>query len=350
MEGMHEETTTRGNDFEFPRPSPVESEEAIQAVLSQDHERLERQFESIVAEASGGDPSTLRRAWQAFERELLRHFDDEEKHILPAFALQKPAEAHALFYEHQRIRNELTKLAVDLDLHCLRADRIADFVGELRAHARHEDDLLYPWAAHRLGEAARRRAQKVMPITEERPMTNADTWQIDLERSTLRFSLRHIVIHQIRGLFRKWGGSVTLNGDDLPKSSVNIWLDLNSVDTDESERDDQIRSAEFFDVGRFPQARFVSTEVRLPDRANPVVTGRLDLHGITDDVEVEIIRHDRWTDHKGAERVSYEARACVDRRKFGLRWNQDLDVGGVVVGDEIEVLAQLEAVRLKAAP
>ena len=117
MEGMREETPARSSDLEFPRPSPVESEEAIRAVLSQDHECLERQFESIVAEASGGDPSTLRQAWLPFERELLRHFDDEEKHILPAFALQKPTEAHALFYEHQRIRNELTTLAVDLDLH-----------------------------------------------------------------------------------------------------------------------------------------------------------------------------------------------------------------------------------------
>ena len=349
MEGMREQTTTPGGDFDFQRPSATASEEAIRAVFTQDHERLERHFEAIVAEASGSDPSALRQAWQSFERELLRHFDDEEANILPAFALQKPTEARALLYEHQRIRAELTTLGVDLDLHSLSADRIADFVGNLRAHARHEDDLLYPWAAHRQSDAARRRAQKAIS-TFQTPAAGSETWQIDPERSTLRFSLRHIVIHQIRGNFGRWGGTLTMGGAELATSSVHVWVDLDSVNTDDSERDAQIRSTEFFDVGRFPQARFTSTEVHLPERANPVVRGRLDLHGVADDVEVEITRHNRWTDDKGAERVSYEAVARVDRRKFGLRWNQDLDIGGVVVGDEIEIFAQLEAVRVKAAP
>ena len=114
----------------------------------------------------------------------------------------------------------------------------------------------------------------------------------------LAVSPRHIVIHEIRGQFRKWGGTLTMSGDDLTKSSVCVWIDLDSVDTDDSERDVQIRSAEFFDVGRFPQALFTSTEVRLPERANPVVKGRLDLHGVTEDVEVEITRHNRWTTTK----------------------------------------------------
>jgi len=346
---MREETTTPGGDSDFKRPSATASEEAIRAVFRQDHERLEQHFEAIVAEASSSDPSALRQAWQSFERELLHHFDDEEANILPAFALQKPTDAHALLYEHQRIRAELTTLGVDLDLHSLSADRIADFVASLRAHARHEDDLLYPWAAHRQSDAARRRAHNATS-TLQTPAAGSETWQIDLERSTLRFSLRHIVVHQIRGHFGKWGGTLTMSGDDLATSSARVWVDLDSVNTDDRERDAQIRSTEFFDVGRFPQARFTSTEVRLPERANPVVKGRLDLHGVTDDVQVDIRRHNRWTDDKGTERVSYEAVARVDRRKFGLRWNQDLDVGGIVVGDEIEILAQLQAVRVKAAP
>jgi polyisoprenoid-binding protein YceI len=350
IEGMREETSSPSGDVRFKGPSPEATDDAIQAVLSQSHDRLERQFESIMAEASSNDPIALRQAWRAFESALLHHFDDEERQILPAFARQKPNEARTLGYEHQRIRGDLTKLGVDLDLHCLSAERVADFVASLRAHARREDDLLYPWAAHRLDESARNRAHDAIAKTEETPLPSAETWQIDLDRSSLRFSLRHIVVHEIRGQFGKWGGRVTLDGDDLPKSSVHVWVDLDSIDTGETERDDQLRSPEFFDVGRLPQAKFVSTEVRLPEHANPVVKGRLDLHGCTAEVDVEITRHNRWTDEKGTERVSYEAKARFDRRKFGLRWNQDLDVGGIVLGDEIEIFAQVEGIRVKATP
>jgi polyisoprenoid-binding protein YceI len=345
---MPEATTSPSGQVRFKCPSPEATDDAIRAVLSQDHDRLERQFESIMAEASSDDPIALRQGWQAFESELLRHFDDEETQVLPAFAQQKPNEAQTLLYEHQGTRGQLTKLGVDLDLHSLSAERVADFVASLRAHARREDDLLYPWAAHRLDESARNRAQDAIAKTEQRPIPNAETWQIDLDRSSLHFSLRHIVVHEIRGRFGKWGGTVTLAGDDLAKSSVRVWVDLGSVDTEEMERDGQIRSPEFFDVGRFPRAMFTSTEVRLPERENPIVKGHLDLHGFTGDVDVEITRHNRWTDDKGSERLSYEGKARFDRRKFGLRWNQDLDVGGVVVGDEIEILARVEAVRVKA--
>jgi polyisoprenoid-binding protein YceI len=347
---MRETTMQLGKEQgPIEKASPDGAEDAVRAVLSQDHERLERQFQSIVAEASADDPIALREAWRAFEGELLRHFEDEEVHILPAFAQQRPVDAQTLLDEHERIRASLIRLGVDLDLHCLPAERIADFVASLRAHARREDEVLYPWAAHRLSDAARDRVQKEISKTEEARMSSVEEWKIDLARSTLRFALRHIVVHEIRGHFEKWGGTVALQGGNPAKSTVRIWIDLASVDTNESERDAQIRSPEFFDVGKFPQARFSSTEVRQSEGASPVVKGRLDLHGFTGEVEAEITRHKRWTDDKAVERVSYEVKTRFDRRKFGLRWNQDLDVGGVVLGDEIEVIAQLEAVRVKSA-
>ncbi len=320
---MQEEAAHPGGGFILRTPSTEAADDAIRAVLSQDHDRLERQFASIVAEASCDDPIALRQAWQAFESELLHHFDDLEEHVLPAFAQQKQTEARALLYEHQRIRDTLTRLGVDLDLHCLPAERVAEFVASLRAHARHEDDLLYPWAAHRLGEAARKRAEEAISTTEEGPMTDCETWQIDLDRSSLLFSLRHIVVHEIRGRFGKWGGTVTLDPHQLAKSSVRLSINLGSVDTGDAGRDAQIRSPEFFDVGHFPRATFASTEVNLPERANPIVKGRLDLHGFMSDVDLEITRHNRWTDDQGTERISYQVKARFDRRKFGLRWNQE---------------------------
>jgi polyisoprenoid-binding protein YceI len=342
---MSELTTRTGPEENGQRPSARAAAAAVQAVLSNDHERLELQFQSIVAEAAREDPKVVRAAWRVFEGELLHHFEDEELHILPAFAQQRPSEARAILAEHEQIRATLKGIGVDMDLQHLSRERVADFVANLRGHARHEDDLLYPWAAHQLGNAAGDRVRRTLSNSQDAPTRSSDEWLIDLERSTLRFSLRHVVIGEIRGQFRRWGGTITLDAQILARSSVRLWVDLASVDTDDPGRDDQIRSPEFFDVGSFPRATFSSTGLHLTEHANPIVKGRLDLHGFSEEVEVEVTRHDRWTSGKGVDRASYEAKARLDRRKFGLRWNQDLDVGGVVVGDEIELVAQLEAVR-----
>jgi polyisoprenoid-binding protein YceI len=331
-------------------PSVQAAEDAVRAVLSNDHERLERQFQTIVADAAGKDPIVVRVAWRAFEGELLQHFDDEETNILPAFAQQRPTEARAIVAEHERIRATLAGLGVDVDLRRLSTERVTDFVVSLRAHARLEDDLLYPWAAHQISNAAADRVRKSLSKSKDASSSNSEEWRIDMDRSSLRFSLRHIVIHEIRGQFRRWGGTITLDDDILARSSVRLWVDLASVDTDDPGRDDQIRSPEFFDVAAFPQATFSSTSVQLTEHATPIVKGHLDLHGFLEEVDVEVTRHDRWTAERGIERAAYETKARLDRRKFGLRWNQDLDVGGIVVGDEIEIVAQLEAVRGKPAP
>jgi polyisoprenoid-binding protein YceI len=327
--------------------SQPSTEDAVRAILCQDYEQLERQLQSIVAESTRHDPIALRVAWRTFESELVHHCEDEEMHVLPIFAQHKPTEAHAVLAQHQQIRVNLSKLGADLDAHGLPAQRIADFVAVFREHLRYEDDLLYPWAAHWLEEAARDRVRNELANTNKREAGVIEEWEIDLDRSNLRFSLRHIVIHEIRGSFRRWGGTILLSDGDLAKSSVHVWVDLASVDTQDLERDAQLRSPEFFDVAHFPRATFSSSEIQLPEHANPLVKGLLALHGFMEDVELEITRHQRWTDPDKIERLSYEIRSRVDRRRFGLRWNLDLDLGGVVVGDEIQIIADVRAIRAR---
>jgi polyisoprenoid-binding protein YceI len=115
------------------------------------------------------------------------------------------------------------------------------------------------------------------------------------------------------------------------------------------ERDAQVRSAEFFDVARFPRATFASSEVRLPDDGNPVIRGRLSLHGAEREVDLEIVQRDERTDEDGTTRATYAVKGRFDRRDFGLRWNQDLDIGGVVVGDQVQIEARVEAIRPRRA-
>ena len=327
---------------------PSALEESIRTILSADHQRLERSFDTLVKESAGEEPTDLRDAWQAFERQLLEHFDAEEDHVLPVFGKSKPAEAREILEEHARLRGRLTELAIDLDLHCLKPERISAFVDELRAHAAREELLLYPWAARQLGNVVGAHLRRALSVSKRQEGTAAparEEWRIDPDRSTLRFSLRHIVVHEIKGEFTRWGGTLLVDEVNPTASSIRVWVDLESVNTGEPARDAQVRASEFFDVVQFPRAVFTSREIRLPDRSNPIVRGRLHLHGTEGNVDLEIVRREEQTGADGTVRAIYSVKGHLDRRLFGLRWNQDLDVGGVVVGDQVQIEAHVEAIR-----
>ena len=176
--------------------------------------------------------------------------------------------------------------------------------------------------------------------------SSAERWEIDPARSSLTFNLRHIVVQQIRGRFERWGGTLFIDSHQPWLSSVQIWVDLASITTDDPERDAHVRSSEFLDVARFPRAEFRSTNVALPD-GQVVVEGLLSMHGVVHDVEIraDVEVGETIADSDGRERTFYTARGVIDRQSFGLHWNQDLDVGGIVVGDEVEITAKVEVLR-----
>lgn len=115
-------------------------------LLAEHHRALDEQLDRLVARAQLGDAAELRAEWTAFERELLRHLEQEEAEILPGFARYDAAEALAILAEHADIRRALLEMGVSLDLHCLRAEAVQDFAQRLKAHARREDGAFYAWA------------------------------------------------------------------------------------------------------------------------------------------------------------------------------------------------------------
>jgi polyisoprenoid-binding protein YceI len=173
-------------------------------------------------------------------------------------------------------------------------------------------------------------------------------WVIDGERSKLAFGLRHIIVQRIEGRFERWGGALFVDRAQPSLSSVEVWIDLDSITTGDLERDAHVRSSEFLDVAHFPRAKFSSDRVQVRGE-EVVVNGRLDLHGIVHDVQVTVEVGATSTDPDGRTRTRYSARATIDRQSFGLHWNQDLDVGGIVLGDEVEIRANLELVRVEEA-
>jgi polyisoprenoid-binding protein YceI len=168
-----------------------------------------------------------------------------------------------------------------------------------------------------------------------------ERWEVDGSRSRLRFSLRHIVVQQIQGSFRTWGGTLYLDREEPTLSSLDIWVDLASIETGSVERDDHVRSPEFLDVGRHPRAEFKSTSVEIRN-GTAVVHGLLQLHGVTHDLDLEIRPASGPSDAVPA----YLVAAKLDRQSFDLHWNQDLDFGGVVVGDEVALTAEVKVVSV----
>ena len=124
---------------------------SLESMLAGDHHRLEGEFQMIVTRAQGGDFQQLEAAWLAFQRALLEHLDAEERTLIPALEQDRPGAAQALLQDHTDIRIKLLQLGVDLDLHCLSAERVESFVEALRAHAHREENTFYPWVDRHFG-------------------------------------------------------------------------------------------------------------------------------------------------------------------------------------------------------
>ena len=136
-----------------------------------------------------------------------------------------------------------------------------------------------------------------------------------------------------------------INRAEPSLSSAHVWVDLASIDTADPERDAHVCSPEFFDVAQFPRAEFESTDVRIEDE-RVIIEGRLALHGAVCDVELHAVLGPSSFGADGRQRRRCTASGTLDRQSFGLHWNQDVDVdvGGGVVGDEVEIAGEVELV------
>jgi polyisoprenoid-binding protein YceI len=172
-------------------------------------------------------------------------------------------------------------------------------------------------------------------------------WSFDNVHSHIGFSVRHLMISKVRGIFNKWSGTFDYDENDPTRSKLDVRIDASSVDTREEKRDAHLRSADFFDVEKFPEVTFKSTGVTR-DGEDYVVSGDLTIHGNTKPVQLKVESLGRTKDPWGGERVGFSATGSVNRKDFGLHWNVALEAGGVVVGDKIEISIEIEALRAAA--
>ena len=175
-------------------------------------------------------------------------------------------------------------------------------------------------------------------------------WAFDAVHSSVNFTVRHMVVSKVRGQFTRWDGTLAMDENDPTSGSVEVSIDTSSVNTGVDQRDAHLRSADFFDVERYPAITFRSRKVEKAGAGALKITGDLTIHGVTRPVVLDAEYAGSAKDPWGGVRAGFSARAVIDRKDFGLTYNQLLETGGVLVGETIEIGIEVELVKQVGAP
>jgi polyisoprenoid-binding protein YceI len=173
----------------------------------------------------------------------------------------------------------------------------------------------------------------------------ATTWRVDPSHSHAEFAVRHLMISTVKGRFADVTGTLIGDETDPDNAAIELTIPVAGIDTREQQRDAHLRSADFFEVERYPDIRFRSTRIARLGSGQFTVTGDLTIRDTTRPVTLTVESGGRGKDPWGGERIGFAATTTINRKDFGLHWNQALETGGVVVGNEVKISVDLELVR-----
>lgn len=171
------------------------------------------------------------------------------------------------------------------------------------------------------------------------------TYEIDPAHSSVQFSVRHMMLSNVRGEFAKVTGTINVDSENPANSTVEATIDATSINTREAQRDAHLKSPDFLDVEKFPTLTFRSTKI-VQHSGGGKVTGDLTIHGVTHEITLDVEGPtEAMKDPYGKERRAASATTTLSRKDFGLTWNAALEAGGVMVGDEVKITIDIEAIR-----
>jgi len=173
------------------------------------------------------------------------------------------------------------------------------------------------------------------------------TWTVDPAHSKVGFAVKHMGIATVRGEFTEFEGSLEI-ADDLSSAKAYGTVRAQSVDTNEPQRDDHLRSPDFFDVAQFPEIRFESTSIEALDDEEFRITGKLTIHGETNDIVLHAALEGTDIDPWGNERVGLEVTGQLSRGDYGMKFNQALGSGNMLVADKVKLALDISAVKQSA--
>jgi polyisoprenoid-binding protein YceI len=175
------------------------------------------------------------------------------------------------------------------------------------------------------------------------------SWQIDPAHSAVQFSVRHMMISTVRGQFDRFSGDVNFDEANPAATTVDVQIEAASINTAAADRDNHLRSADFFDAENHPSLTFKSTRVEVKDDQHARLIGDLTMRGVTREVALDVEYLGQAKSPWGTTSAGFSAETRINRKDWGLEWNQTLETGGVLVGDEIKIGIELELVQQAAS-
>lgn len=168
-------------------------------------------------------------------------------------------------------------------------------------------------------------------------------WVVDATHSSIDFSIRHMMIAKVKGTFHNFEAQIEADPADLTTADITVAVDLNSIDTRNTDRDAHLRSADFFDIENNPKMTFQTTQIVKTGDGEYDVTGNLTLHGVTRPETFSVTFEGAGKDPWGNEKAGFSATGSIKRSDYGLTYNAALETGGVLIGDEVKISIEIEA-------
>jgi polyisoprenoid-binding protein YceI len=176
-------------------------------------------------------------------------------------------------------------------------------------------------------------------------MENITKWVVDSSHSEILFKVKHLMITNVKGEFRKFDIAVETEGNDFSTAKVKTTIDASSIFTNEEKRDGHLKSEDFFDVENHKELVFESTSLKREDDDEFEMKGNLTIRGVKKEVKVEVEFGGLMTDPYGNEKAGFSIEAKINRKDWGLNWNAALEAGGVLVGEEVKIMAEIQLVK-----
>ena len=170
-------------------------------------------------------------------------------------------------------------------------------------------------------------------------------WSYDPSHTEISFKAKHLMIVNVKGIFKQFDMEVVTNGDDFTDAQINFSMKTASIETGDANRDGHLKSADFFDAENYPEATFKSISLKSHKGGDYLLTGDLTIRGVTKTIKLDVefggITKDPW----GNTKAGFTLTGTVNRKDFGLLWNVALETGGVLVGDEVKILCEVELAK-----
>ena len=170
-------------------------------------------------------------------------------------------------------------------------------------------------------------------------------WAFDKSHSKVGFSVTHLLIAEVEGTFKNFEGKVVTNNDSFENAGITLKADINSIYTDNEKRDNHLKSDDFFNADKYPEMTFKSKEFKKIDDRNYELIGDLTIRDVTKEVKLDVVMNGLITDPWGNTRAGFKLTGELNRFDYNLKWNKALEAGGLVVGETVKIIANIELIK-----